>query len=1118
MLRSLIHYRRVNIAVLIGAATTTAVLVGALIVGDSVRGSLASLVRSRLGAIDDALVAGRFVREALVAEIGTSPLVAQSAPAIVVRGSAISPSTGRRASRVGILGVDQRFLGFFSDGAAVDLSPVRGTLFAPAVISEPLAREMGLRPGDELLLSFERASDVPRETLLGERDPDEVLTALRVTVAAIVDDRGVGGFALEAGQRERSNLFVALPRLARALDREGQVNLVVARRQTLTADLQGELVGRVSIEDLGLVVGRGPGYLQFASRSLVISPRIERAVSDAAQECGLSIIRTQLYVANAIRAGDKLVPYAMVLAQDSDGDLRGARLVTRAGGTPAPIRAHEALLGEWAAHDLGVGRGDEVSFDYWRFDEFGELIEESRSFVVADIVSESGLAADATLAPDYPGIRDADDLAGWKPPFPVDLGRIRPRDEDHWDRLGPAPQAFVRLETGRKLWGSSHGDLTAIRVASRDERPLDEVESAMRRAIASRLQAADVGLRFEPVRARGLAAAVGSTDFTGLFLGFSFFLIVSAVLLSALLFRLGIERRSREIGLLLAIGWPVRRVRWRLLGEGVAVATAGACVGLVGAVAWGQLLISALTTRWRPAVNSSHLELHVLPQTLALGSVVAVLVVALAILVTVRRLVRRPPIELLAEAPAAIRASTGAGRWRLLAAGAMVIAFGLLGTGLLKVRELSPAVALGGGAFLLVAGLAAFAARLRRAVFSPFRPGPSGLVRMALRNCAWNPGRSMLAVSLVASATFVIVAVAASRGAGTEDLTGRNSGSGGFSLVAQTAVGVPRDLSEDAGRAALGFTPEESHALDQATLLSLRSRPGEDTSCQNLYRPEAPKLLGVSAALARRGGFRFASFLEPPDEPANPWAWFLAPPVDGIVPAMADANSAQWILHRSLGEVFEIDDEFGEPLQIRLVALFAGSVFQSELLLPERVLLERFPGQQGVRVFLIETPAADVGRIADLLESRLSAWGFDATRVADRLREWRQVEETYLRTFALLGGLGLMLGVIGLGVIVLRNVLERRTELAALRAFGFPRWRVTSLVLLENAAILILGIGLGAASAIAAVAPRLATIEADWVGLAGTLGAVGLAGCLATLAALRSAFSANLIDALKSER
>ena len=61
------------------------------------------------------------------------------------------------------------------------------------------------------------------------------------------------------------------------------------------------------------------------------------------------------------------------------------------------------------------------------------------------------------------------------------------------------------------------------------------------------------------MRAQGLEASRGATDFGEYFVYFSFFIVVSALLLVALFFKLGIEQRVREVGLLRAVGFGPRR-------------------------------------------------------------------------------------------------------------------------------------------------------------------------------------------------------------------------------------------------------------------------------------------------------------------------------------------------------------------------------------------------------------------------------------------------------------------------------------------------------------------------------------------------------------------------------
>jgi ABC-type antimicrobial peptide transport system permease subunit len=129
------------------------------------------------------------------------------------------------------------------------------------------------------------------------------------------------------------------------------------------------------------------------------------------------------------------------------------------------------------------------------------------------------------------------------------------------------------------------------------------------------------------------------------------------------------------------------------------------------------------------------------------------------------------------------------------------------------------------------------------------------------------------------------------------------------------------------------------------------------------------------------------------------------------------------------------------------------------------------------------------------------------------------VENTYLSIFQVLGGLGLLLGSIGLGLVVARNILERRSELALLRAVGFRPDRLRRMMLTEHALLLTLGLGIGVLSAMLAVAPALMSSAAKvpFVSLGLTLAAVFLSGLLWTWLAVHLALRGPLLDALRNE-
>ena len=235
-----------------------------------------------------------------------------------------------------------------------------------------------------------------------------------------------------------------------------------------------------------------------------------------------------------------------------------------------------------------------------------------------------------------------------------------------------------------------------------------------------------------------------------------------------------------------------------------------------------------------------------------------------------------------------------------------------------------------------------------------------------------------------------------------------------------------------------------------------------------------------------------------------------------MIPAIADEASATWILKLRVGDEITMQDEAGEPVRLRLVGLLKRSLFQSEMLVSEAALLRHFPSRASQSFFLIDAPP----EAAPLLEEGLARYGFDVSTTAERLASYRAVENTYLSTFQALGGFGLLLGTLGLGIALLRGIIERRGELATLRAFGFRRRRIAWMVTAENSVLLLLGVALGTLAGLLAVAPRLATSgeSVPWPPLLATLLAVVAVGLLSSIAAVWSALGVPLLPVLKEER
>ena len=185
----------------------------------------------------------------------------------------------------------------------------------------------------------------------------------------------------------------------------------------------------------------------------------------------------------------------------------------------------------------------------------------------------------------------------------------------------------------------------------------------------------------------------------------------------------------------------------------------------------------------------------------------------------------------------------------------------------------------------------------------------------------------------------------------------------------------------------------------------------------------------------------------------------------------------------------------------------------------EANFLKLYPANEGYSFFLIATPPGQAGAVQDDLQAALGDRGFEVTPSARRLQAYLAVENMYLSTFQALGGMGLLLGTLGLAVVLIRSVWERRGELALLRALGYRHRALGWLLLSENGFLLLLGLGIGAVTALLAVAPHLTGGQGaiPWPELLGMLAGVLVIGLAAAALALAATLRAPLVPALRRE-
>jgi ABC-type antimicrobial peptide transport system permease subunit len=1115
--RNLTHYWRTNVSVILGVATAVAVLAGALLVGDSVRGSLRDLALARLGRTDLVITASGFFRERLADDLQShgqfSANFNGACPIVALESVVTRDANNARAGGVQVYGVDERFWKFHG----VNVPTPEGN---DILISQTLARELDAKQGDTLILRIEKPSAIPAESLHGRKD--DLGRTVRLTMREVLPAVSLGEFSLRPQQGAVRAVFVELKKLQKNLEQDGKANAILlsAKNDRALQSAEAMLKDRFTLADLGLKLRalEAQQAVSLESDSAVISDTLADRAKVAAKKLNLMTGSLLTYLANTMRVGGKEIPYSLVTGFDLDGFL-----------TSSSSSSEGALLNDWAARDLGAKPGDDLTFEYYVWKEDGSLDTKQATFKLEAVLPMEELAVDRDLAPEYPGITEAKSLADWDPPFPIELSRVRDIDEEYWDKYRTAPKAFIPLAAAQKLWGTRYGKLTSIRILGPRGKSLADVRQSYEAELRKTLDPIEMGLSAQPVKEQGLQASRGATDFGEYFTYFSFFLVVSALLLTTLFFKLGVEQRLREIGLLRAIGFSTKNVRSLFLREGLVLAALGGVAGLIAAVAYGALMMFGLRTWWVGAVGTTSLELRVTPQSLLIGALAGIATALVCVWWTLRSLRRSSPRSLLAgsaedrgsgiESLRARRPSIFNPRSSIL-----VFIFGGLGVGLLIAAALNLVGQAGGffgaGTLLLIAILFFWSSWLRsdkkRTIHGQ---GAWPMARMGFRNATARPGRSVLCIALIASAAFIIVSVDAFRRDGRASALDRNSGNGGYSLLAESLLPVVHDPNSEQGRDELNLNDDK---LAGVSITRFRLRPGDDASCLNLYQPRNPRILGAPDSFIGESRFAFQSSLAQTGEappPPNQWMLLNANLGEGVIPVAGDANSLTYVLHLKLGDELTINASNGAPVKLRVVAALADSVFQGELLMSETNFKKLFPDQQGYRFFLIDGAPEKASEIAAALEDRLSDFGFDAIGTEEKLAGFHQVENTYLSTFQSLGGLGLLLGTLGLATVLLRNVLERRREMALMRAVGYRSSHLSLMVVAENALLLGCGLLTGVLCALLAIIPALVArggrLSAVSLGL--LLLAVLLTGLAASLAAVRAAVRSPLLSALRTE-
>jgi ABC-type antimicrobial peptide transport system permease subunit len=638
------------------------------------------------------------------------------------------------------------------------------------------------------------------------------------------------------------------------------------------------------------------------------------------------------------------------------------------------------------------------------------------------------------------------------------LDKIRKKDEEYWKEFKGTPKAFIALETGRYLWKNAIGDATSIRI-SRGKQELEKIRERILDDVRTRAQ-----FVVEPVAENSRQASKNSVDFSGLFLSLSIFVILSGVLLSFTIVSFLAASRRRETAVYASLGFEKQLIVKILISEVLLLAAIALIPGLLMGILFNKLMIHLLNTVWMGAVGISSLQILVSPGTLLLSAIIGFLISATTFTTVVIRNLRKNPAGLI-KSPPQIRNIKNKKILLFRAFYLICIIIALISI-LLSVIfswKANPVVALLIGGILMTGLLLFIYTQFTIQKIIPVQP-LQGVWHQIQRNLSARRNRSLAAIALLTIGTYTILITGSNYR--TEPGSGkRDTGTGGFLLWMESAIPIPWDLNSPAGITKAGL--EDIQLTDSVQIYQLTQVSSGDASCLNLNQVTTPTLTGIpTRAFDSLKAFSF-SRLSPALKKKSPWLSLDRSPLENIIPAFADQTVITWGLKRNIGDTLMYQAENSKMVKVVLMGGLENSIFQGRILVSDSLLRVYFPASSEPGPMLIDAPDYKESYLTEAFEQHFRDFGLSAIPAVTRLNSFNVVQNTYLQVFLVLGGIGIIIGIFGLGIILLKNIFDSRKEIALYQAIGINSRFIFKLIAFENLYLLLAGLAVGLISSAA---------------------------------------------------
>jgi len=996
------YYRLVAVAVLI----TVAVIVGSLVVGDSVRTTLIKRVAERLGDTETII----FSRNSFIGEeLLNAPLFGESAKGFLLSNGFISQNG--------------KLIPVFVWGTE-DLTLTKGS----AKINQALAKELGTDNIPNIVLRLPASGLVPSGSLFVT---ENYTTSLRLDYDGIVDAKDGGNLSMKNEQIIPFNIFVNREELAEAMEITGKINLILTGRN-ITSD---ELNQVWNYETSGLSLNPMGDFTEILSDRVFLQEEVTEAIRRNNRETN----RLFSYLANSIELNGQSVPYSFVTAVDRFQD--------------ETLQNHDIILSDYTAKRLQAKAGDTIEVSYFTSEDLKTLVTERIKLKVKKIVPLSALLEDKTLSADFPGLSDVERCTDWDSDLPINMDLITDEDEKYWELYRSTPKAIIAYSTVASDWGNAYGNATALRVNN----PNPDL---------SALHAEMFGIQVIHPRESGLYAAKNGVDFSSLFLALGFFIIVSAMLLMLVPLSEMLWQRRHEISLLQSLGYTRKRITQILWRESAPVVFLSSIVGVIAGLLYTVLIMWLLGNVWKGATHTDGFAVYPGGITILIGFIVGVGLSLWLLWWKIKSITAAAFVQTqcFASLIKAQTKGTQARKTQSIASLpvypilASILSIGIIGINLFLLQSV---------VLFVIAGIVLIATAALWGDYLIRRNGSASTANFSSDKLIWsslfaNRKQALLSFFALTTGVFIVFSVGLNR-KGFADSSQIRTGTGGYSLWCESSVPVYHNMTTQAGKEKLSLT---GLPADTQILQCLRYG-ADDASCLNLNKVTSPTVLGVDMEALSKSDFRIEQNIWSAErEKAFEQ---MQTHTDSVYPALIDATVLTWSLMMNLGDTLHYENDKGQTIAILLAGTLSNSIFQGHILIDRKQFSDIWEETTGSEVFLLKVNETEKEEVKTLLSQALNEYGVRVTTTNDRLRQFNTVTDTYLTIFLTLGGLGLLLGIMSFIIVVRKNLSMRRREIDLYRTLGFTDSKIEQALNRENLFVPLYAIITGVVSSLVGV-------------------------------------------------